>query len=56
MEQSVDIGLSAGTGVSEKTTGFTLPVVLYHRICDNVFSKTTPPEEYKNVKLHVKHK
>ena len=53
--EGLKIAVPAGGNVTLETAAFTVPVVVSHRICKNLFSTKGPENEYKDLKLHIKH-
>ncbi|KAF7635210.1 hypothetical protein Mgra_00005325, partial [Meloidogyne graminicola] len=52
---SLSIKIPPNDKVDGNTASFTVPAVLMHRICDNIFYKAEPKDKYENMKLHIKY-
>ena len=53
--KGLNIGVPKGVDINLKSSSFSLPVILTHRICGQIFSTTVPDNKYINIYLHITH-
>ncbi|KAF7633295.1 hypothetical protein Mgra_00007274, partial [Meloidogyne graminicola] len=51
----LSIKLNKGNKIDGSTASFSIPVILYHRICDGIFSKSVASNKYIDIKLQNKY-
>ncbi|KAF7633291.1 hypothetical protein Mgra_00007269 [Meloidogyne graminicola] len=51
----LSIKLNNGNKVNGNTSSFSIPVILYHRICESIFSKSVASDKYIDMKLHIQY-
>ena len=54
--KDLNIGVKLGENINLGSSSFSLPVILTHRICGQIFSSTVPDKTYTNIYLHITHK
>nr|CAD2181757.1 unnamed protein product [Meloidogyne enterolobii] len=53
--KDLNIGVKLGENINLGSSSFSLPVILTHRICGQIFSSTVPDKTYTNIYLHITH-
>ena len=53
--KNLTINMPAGNEVDGNTAMFTVPAVLTHRICSNIFYDNVADDKYVDVKLHIEY-